>query len=472
MSKKKNRRSKKGKDSTTTAGLNGLVSGGFHNSATGAGGAMDKTEYSYFSPTRLASKTQLEVLYNESWACGKFIDIPIDDMFLKWREFVEMEPESIRLMEEAEKEFKITTRLSSAMKSGNLYGTGILAIFTKDSAPDQPLNPDRMLPGDLVNILPFDRFDLSIVGKDWDIMSPNFGQPLFYRIQLKMGGSVTVHHSRVLRFDGKKPLTANGWSNYDQDWGVSDIIPVIVEILTDANIAKGGAHLVNEASIPIQKIEDFASAIAGDGDCDMDIATRMQATTLARSIYRTVYMDANESMERIDVNFAGLPDLMDRYAKRLAASKDIPATRFWGQAPLGLNATGEGDMKNYAIRVDSEKEKKLKDPLFILDQVLAAHKGIKEPVQYEFPSLIDVSDGEQVEVLGKASAALAPLVVSGIVSDDEARDVLRRIEFVGELEERSEEVLEEITAFQRRAEEATQVMTDSKKGFWSKLFGK
>ena len=469
MSRKK--KSKKSKDSTTNS-FNGLMSGGFANSITGAGGAMDKTEYSYFSPTRLTSRSAFETLYNESWACGKFIDIPIDDMFLKWREFVGMEPEAIRLMEEAEKEFKVTTNLSAAMKSGNLYGTGILAIFTKDSAPDQPLNPDRMLPGDLVNILPFDRFDLTVQGKDWDIMSPNFGQPLFYRIQLKMGGSITIHHSKVLRFDGKTPLTANGWSNYDQDWGVSDIIPVTTEIMTDANIAQGGAHLVNEASIPVQKIEDFADAVAGDGDCEMTIAQRMQAVTLARSIYRTVYMDKNEDLTRLDVNFAGLPDLMDRYAKRLAASKDIPATRFWGQAPLGLNATGDGDMKNYAIRVDSEKVRKLTDPLFVLDQVLAAHKGVNEPVQYEFPSLIDVSDSEQVDILTKAAAALTPLTQTGTVSEDEARVVLSRIEFMGELEERSEEVLEEIESFRQRAEQAQSPQMDSKKGFWSKIFRK
>jgi len=469
MSRKNKGKNSKKRDANT---MGGLTSGGFMNSITGAGGAMDKTEYSYFTPTRLSNRQELETLYVQSWACQKFIDIPIDDMFLKWREFVEMEPENIELMEEAEKEFQITTRLSNAMKSGNLYGTGVCVILTKEAPPEAPLDPDRMLPGDLVNILSFDRFDLTVFEKDWDVTSTNYGKPLFYNVQLKRGGQLRVHYSRVLRFDGVTPLSANSWTNYDDDWGISDILAVITEIMTDSNIAKGGAHLVNEASIPVQKIEDFADAVQGGGDCEMTIAERMQATTLARSIYRTVYMDKNDDLTRLDVTFSGLPELMDRYAKRLAASKDIPATRFWGQAPLGLNATGEGDMKNYAIRVDSEKVDKLTDPLFILDQVLAAHKGVNEPVKYEFPSLIDVSDGEQADVLTKISAAFAPLVTTGTVSDDEVREILSKVALVGPLPERAEEELEEITSFKQRQEEATQIQMDSKKGFWSKIFRK
>ena len=60
-------------------------------------------------------------------------------------------------------------------------------------------------------------------------------------------------------------------------------------------------------------------------------------------------VDKNDEFDRVSYNFQGLPDLMDRFAERLAAAADIPATRFMGQAPKGMNATGASDEKNYAL---------------------------------------------------------------------------------------------------------------------------
>ena len=54
---------------------------------------------------------------------------------------------------------------------------------------------------------------------------------------------------------------------------------------------------------------------------------------------------------RVNVPFGGLPDLLERVALRMASISGMPATRFLGRAPQGMNATGEGDERNYAIRV-------------------------------------------------------------------------------------------------------------------------
>ncbi|MCK4814686.1 hypothetical protein KA005_02860, partial [bacterium] len=88
--------------------LGGLTSGGFQNLLTGAGTSLDKTEYSFYLPTRITSKNQLETLYIQSWAAKKFIDIPVDDMFIRWREFTDMENENVELIQQAELDFNIT----------------------------------------------------------------------------------------------------------------------------------------------------------------------------------------------------------------------------------------------------------------------------------------------------------------------------------------------------------------------------
>jgi len=436
------------------SGFGGLTGGGFQNYATGAGTNIDKTEYSFFTPTRLSNKNELETLYVQSWAAGKFIDIPIDDMFIRWREFEDMENSDIEKIQKAELEFDIIEKLSCAMKAGNLYGTGLMILITKEAPMDTPLNVNRLQIGDLQNIIVVDRFDATVKNKKYDPLSKRFGLPEMYRINLRRGGNIDVHASRILRFDGKKSLSQNNWQSYDEDWGVPLILPVIAEIMQDANVNKGVAYLVNEASVGVQKIEDFADAVSGGPDAEMTLQDRMEAMTLARSIYRTVFMDKEESFERVSVAFAGLPEIIDRNAKRLAAAANIPATRFWGQSPVGMNATGESDMANYAISIAAAQKKQLTKSLDLLDSILSKHAGITEKVKYNFPSLIDISDSDQADVFLKKAQAIAPLVLQGIITEEEGREALDGDSVLGNLEVEIE--LPEVAEFKRRALEANQ----------------
>ncbi|MCK5219186.1 DUF1073 domain-containing protein [bacterium] len=430
--------------------LGGLTSGGFQNLLTGAGTSLDKTEYSYYLPTRITSKNNLETLYIQSWAAKKFIDIPVDDMFIRWREFTDMENENVELIQQAELDFRVTDKLSRGMKCGNLYGTGLVILITKEAPLNKPLNINRLQRGDLLNILTVDRFDATVLQKDKDPLSLRFGEAELYRINFLQAGSIDVHASRILRFDGFTPLTQTNWQSYGQDWGVPSIIPVVTEIHQDSGVNKGVAHLVSEASVGIQNIEDFADAVAGKGqDGELTLQQRLELDNLHRSVYRTRYMDKEDSFERTEVTFTGLPEIIDRNAKRLAAAASIPATRFWGQAPIGMNATGDSDMKNYAIGVQAEQNKKLPAPLTLLDQVLSKHLGILEPIQYEFPSLIDMSDNEQADVLLKKAQAIVPLVLQNIITEEEGRAALDGDPMLGNLEVAAD--LPEIEAFKQRA---------------------
>lgn len=418
-------RKRKTADTTTSSAYSqGGYRGGLVNPMAGAGTSLDKNHLSFFAPTRLQSKNTNEILYVESWAAAKFVDIPVDDMFLKWREFCDMDNATMKIVQEIEKEFKIKSKLSKSMKNGRLHGTGLFIILTKDASPEMPLNVDRMLPGDLANIITVDRFDANVVSKEKNPFSKNFGNPVFYNITMKQGGSFVVHHSRVIRFDGIEPLTDNKWQSYDQDWGVPSIVPVITEIFQDSNVSKGVAHLVNEASVGIQKIEDFEDAISGSDPDTMSIQQRMEQTTLLRSIYRTVFMDSEDDFDRREISFSNLPEIMDRNANRLAAAADIPETRFWSKSMSGLNSTGEGEERNYALKVATDQETILPEPLQKIDAVIQKHAGLSEKICYKFPSILDLSEKDQTDIAEKKARIIVPLVTAGIIDEDEGRAIL------------------------------------------------
>lgn len=440
MSKKSKKRQARDKRRHKKRDNYGQTTQGFMNPVSGAGTSLDKNSSSFFNPTVLYSKNFHETIYVESWAAKKFVDIPVDDMFVKWRQFSDMSESSKELVEAAENVYDIRGKLSNSLKGGTLYGTGLFIILTKEAMPEKPLIVERLQPGDLANILTVDRFDATALATNKNPFSLNYGLPEFYRINLRMGGTFNVHHSRVIRFDGMKPTSDNSWQSYDEQWGVASLIPVITEIFQDSNVSKGVAHLVNEASIPVQKIDGFEDAISGTGG-EQSLADRMAETTLLRSIYRTVFMDSEDDFSRHDVTFAGLPDVLDRNATRLAAAANIPATRFWNTSAVGMNATGEGDARNYALQVNSDQVNKLTAPLHKIDRVLERHLGLTEPITYEFVSILDASESEKTDIFLKKSQAIVPLVNSAIIDEDEARRILDGDQVVGDLEDIDDDTL-------------------------------
>jgi hypothetical protein len=461
-SKNKNRSKHKKKDSSVSTNyFNNFGFGGFINPMSGAGTSLDKNSNSFFAPTRLVSRNFNETIYVESWAAAKFVDIPVDDMFVKWREFCDMDTENVKLVEDVENRFKIRSRLSRAMKSGRLYGTGLFIILTKETKPENPLNLSTMQPGDLANILTVDRFDATIVSKENNPYSINYGKPTSYSINLKNAGNIVVHHSRVIRFDGTVSTSDNGWISYDPDWGVASIIPVLTEIFQDSNVSKGIAHLVSESSIKNMKIDGFEEALEGTGG-ELSLQDRMAATTALLSIYRTNFMDKEDDFSRTEVNFSGLHEIIDRMAVRLSAAADIPETRFWSKSIVGMQSTGEGEQRNYALKVASDQENQLPEPLDKIDQVIEKHLGLPEKICYKFVSILDISEKDKIENALKKSQIVVPLVNSGLIDEDEARGIMDGDEILGDFDD-LEEPIEGIDEFTRSLSNTlVQKQTDSK----------
>ena len=244
----------------------------------------------------------------------------------------------------------------------------------------------------------FDRYDISVDRREYDFMSPNLGDPVFYRVHPNQASTpMIVHHSRVLRFDGIRPPTKSGWTVYDQDFGVSELIPMITSIMEDQVLASAIAHLSQEASMKVLHIAGLREAIAGGGDPDETSPEQIgQDINRLQSIYRLTMLDepGREELTRIAVQFGGLPDLMDRFQTRIASARDIPQTRWNGRAPAGMSATGESDGKNYVMMMEEKRQTKLLLPLMKLDAVLARNIGLREAPKYEWKSLLELSDKE------------------------------------------------------------------------------
>ena len=77
------------------------------------------------------------------------------------------------------------------------------------------------------------------------------------------------------------------------------------------------------------------------------------------STYGIAIIDSEESLERFEATLTGVPDTLDRLTSRLAAAAGIPATVLLGEAPAGLNATGDSDVRNYYDRLQADRTSKI-----------------------------------------------------------------------------------------------------------------
>ena len=109
----------------------------------------------------------------------------------------------------------------------------------------------------------------------------------------------------------------------------------------------------------------------------------------------------------MQVAFGGLAELMNTMPARVAAARKIPYTRFMGNPPKGMNATGESDQDNYILMMEANREAKMRDVLGMqLDPILARHAGLKEAPEYEWRSLLELSDRDVAEAAKLKAEAL------------------------------------------------------------------
>ena len=418
----------------TAYGLTGgLTSGGVVHHGSGAGTAADKTEAAFFRPTRIWSRQALQILCIESFAARLAVEIIPEDMFLQRRRFKDMTEAKIKDFEKALKRHRVDDRVRTAMIAGRQYGTGLLVIISKEAPLTEPLEPKRIREGDLLALRVFNRFDASVFWRNQDIMSSDegvtYGDPIFYDLHPNYGGvPVRVHGSRVIRFNGLTDPGDSGLSHYyHQDWGVSMLVPIITSIMQEALGAQASAHMIQEASIPVLRIDNLRNIIAGGPGTKHQASAEEigEGVNRYKSVFHTLMLDREtEEFDRVAIAFGGVANILDRAARRVAAAARVPMTRFWGTSPVGMNATGKGDMDNYIITFEAKRKNELQSVYEMLDEVVARSNGMQGPPEYEWPSLLDMSEKDRAEVAKSKGEAVKGQIEAGTIDEDEGRGII------------------------------------------------
>ncbi len=374
------------------------VKDGLENLVAQLGTEQDKRAHSKFvNNKRLSLKgneEELNAMYRTDWLAGKVVDIIPDDMTREWREFTgEIEPDTVKILVDEEDRLDLSGSFNLAHKWARLYGTAYIVMSIDDGqTPDKPVNLDNIKEGSLRHIKVVDRHRInnSEVTPIQDPLNSNFGMPEFYRI---VDTAVKIHHSRVLRFDGVMlPFNEFQRNDYNSDSVLSRLYEALINLNTTAT---GASSMVFETNVDIMKVKGLMGYLQ-TSDGEALLRKRFTLAGMMKSFNNMMLLDTEEEFDSKTNTFSGLPDLLDRFGLFLSAASDIPATRLLGSSASGLNATGEGDLKNYYDTVRSAQKKEYKPKLDYFDEIMIRSLGLPEDtdITYEFNSLFQMTPKE------------------------------------------------------------------------------
>ncbi len=270
--------------------------------------------------------------------------------------------------------------IQEALEYERAYGGGAVLIGADDGQDlMQPLNLDAIR--EVRHLTAFrGGWDGEVIGWSFygDVRGARFGEPEVYQLR-NLGVPFTpgaksptqvstlayVHESRFLIFPGK--AASRRVRNLNRGWGDSVFIR-IERVLSQFGLTWGAvAILMQELSQGVLKIKGLAerlarmagSPTAANQGGSNSIVARALAMEMSMSIARTRILDADEDFQRVGVPLTGVPEILQQFALRLAAACDMPVTLLMGQAPAGLNATGDSDVRSFYDRVKGWQRRRL-----------------------------------------------------------------------------------------------------------------
>jgi hypothetical protein len=202
------------------------------------------------------------------------------------------------------------------------------------------------------------------------------------------------------------------------------VVEAVDEAVQNATTACAGfAALIDEAKIDVFRFNGTVEQLSQPGGEEI-LMKRVELTSTGKSIHRAVILDKEDEWDQRQLELSGVRDVIITYDARVAGAADIPATRLFGKAPDGMNATGDGDLTNYYQSIGSKQEKQLRPMMERLDAVVMPSAGVPTDMSWSFSPLMVLSEKDQAEIEKTEAETVQIYVNSGLFPDSVMSEVV------------------------------------------------
>lgn len=362
-------------------------------------------------------------LYELSWEARKIIRIPVEDAFRKPWVAEGLPDDMAQAIQTKLSHIRIEDLLKRSCMLERLLG-GCLTFMGLESTEDDPAKPYKPKEGAVLrfmNSIPISR--ISRVSWSTDPLGENYMRPEEYLVN-----GHPVHVSRCLVWDGEPLFDPYDFAltNFRTNlagFGPSKLAPVWDDIIKAVGTRQAAYQLIQTNNAIIMAVEDLQD-ISGTKPGQQMLA-KLKEIANNLSVYRAAMVDKNKAeITQSPASFGSVPELLITYLQVLSAASDIPATRFLGQAPGGLNATGESDLENYYNVIDAFQRQRIEPQLRRLYDIVGYQlypekwELARKTLRFKFPPLWNLSELEEADYTNKVLTNLMLLHDAGKISDE------------------------------------------------------
>lgn len=412
-----------------------MIRDGFVNFVNGLGTTKDPRSSTRYALTPMTAD-QLLTAYRSNWLARRVVDALAEDATREWRDWQASDPQ-IQKIEDEEKRHDIQAKTRQGLVKSRLFGgAGIVMGINGTGSVSEELDLDRVKQGALKYVVVLSSNEMTRGELITDLDSPWFGRPRYYRINnagtvdatsagLMM---VDIHPSRVVELVG---ASIPDWSlqNSVNGWGDS-VLQSVDEALKDYGTTISSiAAMVNDCKVDVFTIPGLTKSFANP-DYENLLTARLVASNTMKSTINAMVKDKDEEWDRVQSQFAGLPDVMSEMLKVVAGAAGIPMTRLVGHGSGSGSSTlgggksgGESDLRNYYDSVASRQRNEYGPALAPLDEVVlrSATGARDEKIYYDWAPLYQPDPAELVDIAVKKSQVMTADVTAGLINPDVLR---------------------------------------------------
>lgn len=363
------------------------------NIMSGLNQTKDKSRYTTFSGYTILDDNMLAEVWIGDGLGKKIISTPIDDMTREW---ITIKNDTDEVINGVLEGLDAQQNINLGMKWSGLFGGGINVLGVNDGGGlDKPVNVKSIKSIDWIRT--YDRSECYITEHHFnqDPESKDFGELEFLTIQPRYSTPYNVHIDRMLLWKGV-PVPNKFETGDFYYWGMSELQSIWKQF---SNLGAGMDHIVKllyEFIIGVYKIDGLAQMIAENNKSQVEDI--MGIIELAKSIIQGVLLDSKDDYRRDSANVAGLAELIDRFMMMLSGAAEIPVSKLFGRSAAGMNATGEGDEKDYYNMIRSKQKTRMtKNLMKLVNYINISLKNAVTDPSIEYNSLFQQTQKEELE---------------------------------------------------------------------------
>jgi len=398
---------------------------GFISAITGAGYAADKFTTLSFAASGELSDQLLEELYTGHDIAATIVDRKVRDALrsgyqLDWEGATDEERRNV--IDWGESTYGVTREVEEARKYARLYGGG--AVFM---GVDGRIEAPAMM-GSPVNLLRA-YSSLELRGETFyaDPGQQSYGEVQVYQLQqlvLNQGQAINprvpIHESRIIPFYGIR--VSRRQMVKDKGWGKS-VLHRVYDLLKKFDSSFDSVlHTLAESSIPVYKVKALLDLLASEnGEL---LAKRFELINTAKSAYRAVILDMEETFERVEAKLSEASNVVTTAMVRVSGAAGMPSTILFGMQPAGQNATGASDLENWNQQVASEQSLILGPAIRRIYTWLLAQPGaplgrLPEDLTVTFPAVETPSRQELANEYSQIGGTDAAYIAAGVLTPEQ-----------------------------------------------------